>query len=447
MNTHEKNTLKQETKRKYWILRFGNGLYQLKYDKRKALVVVGYAVLALAIWIFRDNIFQLNNQDIFSLVFMGALNFMLPFWLIIGLVALIIFFGTPFGAKQINDNLWRIGLINHAGESPFLIRKTTDQHRTRMSALEFVSNGIPIDIWRDKQSKIETALNIYIANIERGKNSKRIIVYCVSGNMLLPKIIYWQDKYLSDKNFELVLGESVHGYETVDLSKIPHMLLGGSTGSGKSVLLKLLIMQCIKKGATVFIADFKGGVDFSSVWHSKCRIITDEKALLATLENLVIALEERKGHLLKSGCANIDEFNEKSDFTLPRMIFACDEVAEMLDRTGATKEQKDVVSQIEGKLSIIARQGRAFGIHLILATQRPDANILTGQIKNNVDFRVCGRADNVLSQIILDNTNAADQIPKSAQGRFITHNDTVFQGYLFDETACFDEKRSSESDN
>ncbi len=93
-----------------------------------------------------------------------------------------------------------------------------------------------------------------------------------------------------------------------------------------------------------------------------------------------------------------------------------------------------LISQIENKLAIIARQGRAFGIHLILATQRPDANILPGQIRNNIDFRVCGRADTVLSQIILDNTKAADEIPKHTQGRFITHDGKVFQGYMYDES-------------
>ena len=64
--------------------------------------------------------------------------------------------------------------------------------------------------------------------------------------------------------------------------------------------------------------------------------------------------------------------------------------------------------------------------------RRLEAYILSGQIKNDLDFRVCGRADNVLSQIILDNTGAAEQIPKAARGRFIT-GDAVFQGYLFDE--------------
>ena len=60
-----------------------------------------------------------------------------------------------------------------------------------------------------------------------------------------------------------------------------------------------------------------------------------------------------------------------------------------------------MLAQIETRLSTIARQGRAFGIHLILATQRPDAAIIPGQIRNNMDFRVCGRADSVLSSMII----------------------------------------------
>ena len=90
----------------------------------------------------------------------------------------------------------------------------------------------------------------------------------------------------------------------------------------------------------------------------------------------------------------IAEFAARNIFVT--YIFACDELAEMLDKTGLTKDQKETVNKIEGLLSTIARQGRAFGIHLILATQRPDSTILNGQIKNNINCRICGRADNVL---------------------------------------------------
>ena len=105
----------------------------------------------------------------------------------------------------------------------------------------------------------------------------------------------------------------------------------------------------------------------------------------------------------------------------------------LANKASINKEQKEQVAQVESRLATIARQGRAFGIHLILATQRPDANILAGQIKNNIDCRVCGRADNILSQIILDSTDAADRIPKTSRGRFFLHDGTVFQAFLFDD--------------
>ena len=260
-----------------------------------------------------------------------------------------------------------------------------------------------------------------------------MLVYAVSAGDDLPEVLKWNDSYLSPKSFVLVLGESYTGPVTVNLAHIPHILLGGSTGSGKSVLLKLLLMQALHKGAEVYIADFKGGVDFPKVWHEKCRMCFDEDTLLDTLNRLTDALEQRKSEFAALGCPNIDAYNETAEWPLPRIIFACDEAAEMLDKTGADSERKKLLSQIENRLSTIARQGRAFGIHLILATQRPDATIIPGQIKNNMDFRACGRADSVLSQIILDNTSAAEQIPKDARGRFLTGDGTVFQAYLFDE--------------
>ena len=122
--------------------------------------------------------------------------------------------------------------------------------------------------------------------------------------------------------------------------------------------------------------------------------------MLHTLDQLTASFGEPQKRLEETECKDLDTYNEATGEGLPRLVFACDEVAEMLDKTGADNERKKLLAQIENKLSTIARQGRAFGIHLILATQRPDATIIPGQIRNNMDFRVCGRADSVLSQII-----------------------------------------------
>jgi S-DNA-T family DNA segregation ATPase FtsK/SpoIIIE len=194
-------------------------------------------------------------------------------------------------------------------------------------------------------------------------------------------------------------------------------------------------MQCARKGCYVYVADFKGGVDFPGAWRDRCHMVTDKASLLHILSDIVRELEKRKERFSRAECNKLHDYNKKTGSLCGRLIVACDEVAELLDKTGLDKEGKELVTKIEGYLSTIARQGRAFGINLILATQRPDATILAGQIRNNMDYRVCGRADNVLSQIILDSTAASDQIPKDAQGRFINHEGTVFQGYLFDEQA------------
>ena len=354
-------------------------------------------------------------------------------YLIGGGIAVTILILLPLGKRTVQEQLRSVGLVNHSDEAPELKRRSKDKSNPRISIWEFTSQGIPLKVWNDKQAAIETALDITIVKIQNGSGKSRVLLYAVPAISDLPEIIQWSDKYLSRQSSILSLGESFTGPVMVDLAKVPHILLGGSTGSGKSVLLKLLLMQAIRKETDVCIADFKGGVDFPPAWHKSCRMCFEEQSTLELLTELTEELERRKGLFASAGLPNIDSYNAGREEKLKRHIFACDEIAEMLDKTGLTKEQKETVTKIESRLSMIARQGRAFGIHLILATQRPDANILSGQIRNNINCRICGRADNILSQIILDNTAAAEQIPKDASGRFLLHDGTVFQAYWFDD--------------
>ena len=162
-----------------------------------------------------------------------------------------------------------MGLVNHAGEAPALIAKRQDRNNPRLTIWEFDPCGIPLGEWEDKRARIETALDITIAKMTWAEGRKLIRVYAVPAKSDFPALLPWKDEYLSPESFVLVLGESLTGAVTVNLTNIPHILLGGSTGSGKSVLLKLLLMQSLRKGAEVYIADFKGGVDFPKVWHAE----------------------------------------------------------------------------------------------------------------------------------------------------------------------------------
>ena len=339
--------------------------------------------------------------------------------------------GLPRGFLAIAQDIQRIGLKNAAGEHPILI----DRHKEdgTVEVLTFLNHGVYLAQFEDYREKLESALDINIVSIEQGINNRTVRLRVVPASGALPAMLPWANRYLNNEEFVLVLGCGLAGLVTINLATTPHILLGGSTGSGKSVLLKLLVMESIKKGAVVCVADFKGGVDYPAVWQEHCRFCFTLEELMPLLDELLAILEERKRLFKNVGCANLGEYNAAMNEDLPSYIFACYEVAEVLDKTGLSKEQKEQVAQVESRLATIARQGRAFGIHLILATQRPDANILAGQIKNNIDCRICGRADNVLSQIILDSTDAADRIPKTSRGRFLLHDGTVFQAFLFDD--------------
>ena len=434
MRNEEKERLEKQTEARYIWLRFKNGCKSLKNSKARQFALIAFYILLILIWTFNNDDFSLENMELVSPVFVALSKLSLPLSMLGGTVAILILYGTPIGSFKIMSELQRIGLTNSAGETPILTAKTKDEKQSEVTVFEFDGVGIPLTEWENKRQRIEAALNVHIVRLKEGENKRSILLYTVPAGNQLSSCIEWNDSYLIEDSSTLVLGKSLMGTVTVDLSKIPHILLGGSTGSGKSVLLKLLLMQAVKKNAVVSIADFKGGVDFPSVWHDKCKICFDEDNLSQLLTRLVDELQRRKVLFRENECHNLDEYNKRTGKALQRYIFACDEVAEILDKTGLTKEQKDKVSLIESKLSVIARQGRAFGIHLILATQRPDANILSGQIRNNIDCRVCGRADNVLSQIILDSTAAAEQIPKDAAGRFLLHDGTIFQAFWFDDT-------------
>ena len=400
----------------------------------KLILIFFYLMGGILVWKNQQTIANsTGNMDYLSPVAGYALEHIIGTYITFGLIIIPILIFLPLDKRAVQDQLRNIGLVNHTDMVPELKRKYKDKENPRITIWEFSSQGIPLKVWQDKQAAIETALDITIVKMKYGSGKSRILLYTVPARTDLPEVINWNPKFLSIESFILVLGESFIGPMTVDLVKIPHILLGGSTGSGKSVLLKLLLVQAIQKGAQVCISDFKGGVDFPPVWHEKCRMCVDEETTLELLTELTDELKRRKKLHATAGQSNIDRYNAATGEQLQRYIFACDEIAEVLDKTGLTKEQKETVSKIESKLSIIARQGRAFGIHLILATQRPDANILSGQIKNNVNCRICGRADTVLSQIILDNTSAAEQIPKDARGRFLLHDGTVFQAYWFDD--------------
>ncbi|MCG3136515.1 MAG: DNA translocase FtsK [Phycisphaerae bacterium] len=222
----------------------------------------------------------------------------------------------------------------------------------------------------------------------------------------------------------LFLGKDASGNPMIyDLARMPHMLIAGTTGSGKSVCINSIIMSLLMTQrpdrVKLILIDPKM-VElsvFKDVPHLMCPIVTDMKRAEKILEWAVTKMDERYALLAEAGVRNIASFNQLSrDEILHRFRPASEEEAKQIPTHLAhviivIDELADLMmtsaKEVEHYLARIAQKSRAVGIHVVVATQRPEAKVVTGLIKSNLPcrcaFRVAARID---SRIVLDQSGA-----------------------------------------
>ncbi len=232
---------------------------------------------------------------------------------------------------------------------------------------------------------------------------------------------YFYDDFIC---FGRTFGDMDVGFGYDDLI---HVLIGGTSGGGKTVLIKYLLCQIMYQKHLACVIDLKGGIDFSWIKSRKIPIITSQEFALKVLQRLVQVHYERIQILRNCGAAKISAM--KPDKQPPRIFVIADEVAELLSPIDSTKPAKELVAEIEKCLSIIARLSRATGIHLICATQKPTVDIIKAQIRENLATRIAFRMTDTGSSLAILGDASAAGLPHIA-GRCIVRsgsNDFVTQ--------------------
>jgi len=243
-------------------------------------------------------------------------------------------------------------------------------------------------------------------------------------------------EFQKSEPLNFALGRNVNGEPIfANIDKMPHLLIAGATGSGKSIAIHSLLISLLYKNSPetlkLILIDPKR-VELSvydGLPHLAAPVITDNKKAISVLRWLIQEMERRYQVLLESGARDIKGFNRKSRESLPYLLIIIDELADLMTSFGR---------EVEGSIIRLAQMARATGIHLIVSTQRPSVEVVTGLIKANITSRVALQvASQVDSRTILDAAGAEKLLgngdmlfisaelskPKRIQGCFITEDE------------------------
>ena len=260
------------------------------------------------------------------------------------------------------------------------------------------------------------------------------------------EVLAHESKAMSDAKIVVALGKDIMGRpQLADLSKMPHLLIAGSTGSGKSVCTNTMICSILMRykpdEVKLMLVDPKKVElsNYNGVPHLLCPVVSDPKKASIALQKLVSEMDKRYDMFSEKNVKNIAGYNDwvikenKNNNTnipkMPYIVAIIDELADLM--LVASKEVEDSIMRI-------TQMARAAGIHLIVATQRPSTDVITGVVKANIPSRIAfAVASNIDSRTILDMSGAekllgkgdmlylpmGENVPIRIQGCFITDDE------------------------
>lgn len=272
------------------------------------------------------------------------------------------------------------------------------------------AEGVKLSQITTLQNDIALALAAHPIRIEAPIPGKSLIGIEVPNQTVsivrLREILSSEAYHTRKSNLMVALGKDVTGQANLaDLGKMPHLLIAGATGSGKSVAINCIITSLLWQNSPtdlkLIMVDPKR-VELSmynDIPHLMTPVITDAKATINALRWVVSEMDERYKLLASAGKRNIDSYNSSVLVNrLPYLVVVIDELADLM--AVAAKE-------VEAAIIRLAQMARAVGIHLILATQRPSVNVITGLIKANITSRIAfSVASQMDSRTILDTSGA-----------------------------------------
>ena len=244
-------------------------------------------------------------------------------------------------------------------------------------------------------------------------------------SVILSEIISSENFRKRDIKLPITLGKSISGLPLVaDLASMPHLLVAGTTGSGKSVCINSIILSILFKHSPetckLILIDPKM-LELSSyegIPHLLTPVITDASKATSALSWTVREMENRYKLMSSEGVRNIDSYNQKHKLKMPYIVVAVDEMSDLMLVSG---------KEIENYVQKLSAMARAAGIHIIMATQRPSVDVITGTIKANFPTRISFQVSSKIDSKTILGEQGAEQLLGKGDMLFMSSANKIFR--------------------
>jgi hypothetical protein len=400
--------------------------------RRPALVGVPLIIWSLLTWVVASGDYHLRFlhwlwPEVFSggimrwLVSFPTYTHDLVLW-VSGILAACFFVGLKNyrRAMQLTRQFEAIGLVDHFGKTPKLIHsKVIDQHR---EDLLFSASSLGLEKFEAKRSQLEALFRKRISSITKGRNPSLIEVKLNNKNLpnrVLVRALEEIEPYLTWDEF--FVGESENGLVRAEMNKLPHLLIAGTTGGGKSVFFRQVLRDLLvprEDPYQMYLIDLKGGLEFSDFKDApNVHVVKTVEDAVNILELVELEMKVRFHYLESNGFRSIDA---KRDIKSP-IVVAIDEASVLYGKRSNYDGNEDLYDRARELTDSIAKLGRAARIHLILATQKVTKETIDTTIQENISARMCFQVNTLHGSLTMLGTKDALDLP-SIPGRGIWLN-------------------------
>lgn len=386
-----------------------------------ALVYRNWAHLALLHWAF-PSVFTVGVVRFFVLHVSQFVQVLILAGLLIVPLGVALGFVHFFRMVRYQKELKHIGLKSATGSEPKVV--DVEEPAPFKKKIIVASQGIGLDHYLSKKSDLESSFGAIVEDIRVSPKSRKLVEISLAEKEL-PTIVSYQDcvsKIAEPHSF--LIGESLGGVIAQPIRSLPHLLIAGTSGNGKSVFFNQTLISLIRTSPHIqlYLLDLKLGVEVKAYnGLPNVRIAKDADEAVNLLQAVVTEMTERFKYLEKSGRKLIDPVRDKRDL----IVVGVDEASVLYKKKSGDRSAKEATNLARELTDEITKLGRAAGIHLIAATQKVTTKTIETDVQENIGGRICFRVGTLQGSNTVLGNKMAYELP-DIKGRAIWNSGNDF---------------------